>query len=154
MNGEIVRLSQRRLRSRSRSSSGSRPVSRQDIHNATTRLTRAKEQLRSTIQNNDRRISTAGSSGLGRLLARPMSKSQKIRMTSAGSAASGGSLFRRGRKRSSGGGSTGGAVGNGVKFGHTIINSYGARLSNKIYEPPPIHTPWLGLAPEYLVYDV
>ena len=139
MNGEIIRLSQRRLRSRSRSSSGSRPVSRQDIHNATTRLTRAKEQLRSTIQNNDRRISTAGSSGLGRLLARPMSKSQKIRMTSAGSAASGGSLFRGGRKRSSGGGSSssGGAVGDG-----------GMGVSNRIYEPPPIHTPWLGLAPE------
>ena len=147
---ESYRLSQRRLRSRtiSRDSTGSqsRPVSSQSIRQATTRLTRAKEQLRSTIAHNDRRIMTAGGVGVGRLLGRPMSKSQKLRLCGGGSSSAGDA-----------GGSSGlvsiqkakiGVDGLGASsYRRTVINSTGGVSLNERYDPPPIHTSWLGLEP-------
>ena len=125
------------LRSRSgsaTSSIGSRPGSTQSIRKATTRLTRAKEQLRTVIYHDDALINGSGQ----RLLGRPMSKSQKIRMTNTNNVGLGGSMQAREEE---------GITSQGVKYQRTIVNAHGACIMMESRVPPPIHSSWLGLEP-------
>jgi hypothetical protein len=131
------RLSRERLRSRS-SSTGSRPVSSQSIRHATTRLTRAKEQLRTVIYHDDDTGSGA------RLLGRPMSRSQKIRLSG------------RNHRHDVGVGLRGsvaarqedGITSTGVKYQRTVVNAFGTCIMMETQQVAPMNTSWLGLAPE------
>ena len=129
-------LSHRRLRSRSNSAG-----STHSIKQATTRLTRAKEQLRNTVAENDRIMMTAGGRGAGRLLGRPMSRSQKIRLSSSAVGSTSTSTSTSTKVIMNGDNNT------NRLYSRTIINSNGAAMISEIYEPPTIHTSWLGLAP-------
>ena len=126
----------------------SRPVSSQSIRQATTRLTRAKEQLRTVIVNDADMNQGTGM----RLFGRPMSRGIKSKLwgnSSGDVGGSGGSSVGATRAR----GGTFSAVESdavttmGVTYKRTVVNSNGTTIMLERRKEPTIHAKWLGLEP-------
>ena len=129
----------------------SRPVSSQSIRQATTRLTRAKEQLeKRTVIFNDADLNQ----GTGmKLLGRPMSRSVKSRLwgNSSGDVGVGGRGGSGATSKSMSGKFSAvdepAVTDMGVKYVRTVVNANGATIMLERRKVPEIHAKWLGLEP-------